>query len=109
MAETYHVLDWRGLPLKTAATLAAGLYADSRAFRKLNGQKLKTSQYIGYAILDQLRLLTWLHTKNGAEGKQMPEPILGMLIEGNEKKTGGFQTAEEFEAAREKIVKGGMK
>ena len=38
MAETYHVLDWRALPLRLAATLAAGLPETSRSLRKAAGR-----------------------------------------------------------------------
>lgn len=39
LAETYHVLDYRALPLKTAAALASGLRADARIFEVLKKQK----------------------------------------------------------------------
>lgn len=107
MAETYHVLNWRELPLKTAAILAGGLYADSRSFRKINGQKLRSDQYAAYAILDELRLLTWLHTKDAVNGENKPKSLLEKMTETNEQRVTGFRTAEEFEARRKKITKGG--
>ena len=39
-AETYHILDYRALPLKLAAVLACGLRDDSRIKMKLAGMKL---------------------------------------------------------------------
>ena len=39
-AQYYHVLDWRSLPVRLAATLAAGLPPDSRCMMHLAGQKL---------------------------------------------------------------------
>jgi len=35
LAETYHVLDYRMLPLKTAAALASGLRSDARIFEAI--------------------------------------------------------------------------
>ena len=37
MAETYRVLNWRELPLVTAATLAQGLPSSSRTKRRISG------------------------------------------------------------------------
>lgn len=40
-AETYNVLDYRALPLRTAATLASGLRADARIFESLKKEQYK--------------------------------------------------------------------
>ena len=37
-AQYYHVLDWHALPLRLAATLAAGLPETSRSLRKAAGR-----------------------------------------------------------------------
>lgn len=39
LAETYHVFDYRGLPLKTAAALASGLRNDARIFEIIRLQE----------------------------------------------------------------------
>ena len=105
MAETYHVFNWRGLPLKTAAILAGGLSQDSRSVRKINGQKLTSSEYTQLAILDELRLIRWLNTADAAHGKNRPDSVLETLLKPPKKAT-GFATAEEFEAKRKKIIAG---
>ena len=105
MAETYHVLNWRELPLRTAAVLASGLHQDSRCFRKLNEQKLRSDQYTQFAILDELRVLRWLQTKDAEKGRNRPESILQRMLEPKEKVT-AFRTAEEFEARRKMIIAG---
>lgn len=104
MAETYHVFNWRELPLRTAAILANGLHQDSRCFRKMNGQKLRSDEYVNLAILDELRVLVWLNTKDAAKGKNQPESILKNMLEPKNKKVTGFRTAEEFEARRKLII-----
>ena len=106
MAETYHVLDWRELPLKTAAVLASGLHQDSRCFRKLNGQKLRSDENLLFAILDELRLIRWLNTADAAKGKNRPESVLQSVLEPKKPKTLGYKTPEEFEAIRQKIIAG---
>lgn len=106
MAETYHVLNWRELPLKTAAILASGLHQDSRCFRKINGQKLRSDEYTQISILDELRLIRWLQTSDAAKGKNRPESILNNLLEPRKSKATGYRTPEEFEATRRKIIGG---
>lgn len=107
MAETYHVLNWRELPLKTAAILASGLPQDSRCRQKLSGQKLRILEYTQLAILDELRLLVYSRTEDAATGKNRPKSILKEVLQQDEKpKTLSFRTPEEFEARRMKITKG---
>lgn len=107
MAETYHVFNWRELPLRTAAVLASGLPEDSRCFRRLNGQKLTAEQILQFAMLDELRLLVWMQTKDAGKGRHRPESLLQKVMDGKPKtKVRGFRTAEDFEAQRKKIVKG---
>lgn len=106
MAETYHVFNWRELPLKTAAVLASGLHQDSRCFRKLNKQKLRSDEYLQFAILDELRLIRWLNTADAAKGKNRPESVLQNVLEPKKAKTVGYNTPEEFEAIRQKIIAG---
>lgn len=107
MAETYHVLNWRELPLKTAAILASGLPQDSRCRQKLSGQKLRILEYTQLAILDELRLLVYSRTEDAATGKNRPKSILKEVLQQDEKpRTLSFRTPEEFEARRMKIIKG---
>lgn len=107
MAETYHVFNWRELPLRTAAVLASGLHEDSRSFRKLSGMKIRTDQYLQLATLDQLRLLVWLQTKDAGKGKNQPESLLQKVLDQKEAaKVTGFRTPEEFERRKRKIIEG---
>lgn len=107
MAETYHVLNWRELPLKTAAILASGLPQDSRCRRKLAGQKLRSIEYTQLAILDELRLLVYSRTEDAMTGRNRPKSILMDILQDDKKpKTLSFRTPEEFEARMQKIIKG---
>lgn len=108
-AETYHVLDWRGLPLKTAAILAAGLREDSRVRRKLTGERVSMETALMAAMLDRLKLLVWQNTEDGLHGKNMPsstyEALTGCGTQKNRIRS--FRSPEDFEAARDRIIKGG--
>lgn len=106
MAETYHVLNWRELPLRTAAILANGLSQNSRCYRKVSGQKLSSDEYTQLAILDELRIIRWLHSADASKGKNRPESVLAQMLEPKKKATIGYSTPEEFEAMRKKIIAG---
>ena len=101
------MLNWRELPLKTAAVLASGLSQESRCFRKLHHQKLSAEQAARLMMIDELRLIRWLHTKDAEKGKNRPGSVLQLYLE-QEKKPSvtSFRTAEEFEARRKKIIAG---
>lgn len=109
MAETYHVLNWRELPLKTAAILASGLSKDSRCARKLNGTKITSIEYSLLAILDELRNLVWT-TVQAHSKEKVPKPksiLTQMLQQDQMPEILSSRTPEEFEARRRKIIEGG--
>ena len=107
MAETYHVLNWRELPLRTAAILASGLHEDCRSLRKLRGQKVRGDELWQLAVLDELRLLFWSRTKDAEKGKNQPKSLLRAAMDQEEQsQVTGFQTQEEFEVRRRKIIEG---
>lgn len=109
MAETYKVLNWRELPLKTAAILASGLSKDSRCARKLNGTKISSVEYSLLAILDELRNLVWTNVQAHTE-KKVPKPksiLMQMLNQDQRPEILSSRTPEEFEERRRKIIEGG--
>ena len=108
LAETYGVLDWKALPLKTAAALSAGLRDDSRIKMKISGRKIPNDTALLAAAVDRLTTLVWFKTKNGMKGINRPDSILARLMEieqkPKEKEFATFRTVEEFEAARRKAM-----
>ena len=108
MAQTYHIWNWRELPLRTAAILACGLPEDSRVMRKLRGEKISLGTKLQAAMLDSLTTLVWFQTEDGKKHRNRPPSMLRKLIGAEpETKLEGFETAEEFEAERKRIT-GGM-
>lgn len=103
-AETYHVLDYRGLPLKLAATLAAGLPSDSRIKRYIGGQKQKTDTILLAATVDALNTLVWFKTEDGQKGRNRPVSVLRELAEEKEDDLTEFGSIEAYEAARKRIM-----
>lgn len=108
MAEYYHILDWRALPLRLAATLAAGLRDDSRVRMHFAGMRLPRETILAAASLDRLSVLVWAKTKDGERGRNRPRSLVQMLL-GTEKadQYDAKDTIEEFEAARKRILEGG--
>lgn len=107
MAETYHVLDWRALPISLVATLAAGLREDSRSRLAMMGQTISLRDQMLAGILDRLSWLAWTKTKDAQRGKGAPEPILAKLLSMNKQsksRVAGFNTPEDFEKARSRIL-----
>lgn len=108
-AETYHVYDIHTLPASLAATLACGLSADSRIMRKLAGVEVSPPfLLIAAAIMDEL---TALRYQIGAdENTPKPHYLLDTILGGStDRGAFGFDTAEEYEAARQKIIERALK
>ena len=103
LAEEYHIYDYRSLPVDMAAAFSAGLRYDSRIKMKLRGDKLPPDIVLLALIHDRLTDIAW--SLSGSEEK--PEHIADLLIRGREEKNSiGFDSAEEYERAREWILKG---
>lgn len=109
-AETYQILNWRGLPARLAATLAAGFRPDSRMMMKISGAAAPTESLLLFGILDALRVLVWQNSRDGANGKNPPKSMLDMILSKNKENTApsvGFDSPEEFMQWRETMLTGG--
>ena len=107
LAETYGVLNYRALPVKTLAALCAGLRENSRIKMTLSGVKVETELTLLAAAVDRLTFLAWAKTKDGEKNVNRPKSIVDVL-NGTVKDSDvmAFDTAEEFEAARAAIIGG---
>lgn len=106
LAETYHVYNWRGLPLRLAAKLAYGLHDDSRSKLLLSGAHFGINTYLLANIADTLRVIAWQRTKDAQRGANKPRMILDALTNTpKQDQSVGYATVEDYEAAREKIIK----
>lgn len=105
-AEIYHIYDWRSIPVKLAATLAAGLPDNSRSIRALAGLPCGLNTLLLAAIADRLSLLVWTKTKDAQKGRNKPQMITEGLLKKTEKKNiEAFSDIDSFEAARRKFFK----
>lgn len=101
LAETYHILDYRSLPVQLVATLSAGLRDNSRIKLKAANTSVDLETIILAAIADNLTML-----RAGMDRKNRGKPFLFTeAINGERKKqkVRGFRTVEEFEAALKRI------
>lgn len=104
-AETYRVYDYRALPARTAAVYACGLGQNSRIMQKMGGAKAPIDTLLLAAIADALKILVWQNTADGAKGKNQPQSILASIL-GEEKETAGFDSPEDFDAWRKRMLGG---
>jgi hypothetical protein len=107
LAETYGILDYRGLPAETLAVLCIGLRDDSRIKMKLAGMKTDTKTLLMAAMVDHLALLVWSKTKDAETGRNRPKSIVQTLTaEESDGDIVTFDTPEDFEAMKKKILEG---
>ena len=102
------MLDWRSLPVRLAATLAAGLPEDSRCRMHLAGQKLPTSAMLAASGVDALHRIEWRLI--GQPGSSPPRSLLSALTgtETEERSdVKSFDSPDDFESARAAVLKGG--
>ena len=99
--ETYHIYDYRSLPLKMAATLAAGLRDTSRIIKKTTEAKASTTDTLLAIIADRLGVIYML--LSGA--KDVPSVMDAIYsIEREEiKDVRGFNSGEAFQRAWQEL------
>lgn len=111
LAETYHIYDYKSLPLSRVATFAVGLRENSRIKMKMNDTKYPFDTLLLASIADKLSLLAWMKTKDAADGLNRPKSILSRLLgeseSVNDSDIESFSTPEDFEKRRREILKGG--
>jgi len=104
-AETYGVMDWRALPIKTAATLAAGLRPDARIVQKMSGLNISIDTMLRAYAADKIAFIAWSKTKDAQRNVGRPESVLKLLLGKKDDETyAGFDTPEEFDAWRAKMI-----
>ena len=106
LAETYHVYDWRSLPLRTAATLASGLGVTSRIKTKMGGLSVPLDLLIEAGIQDRLSLLVWAKTKDAQHGRNRPAMLTDELLGHKDEDGVSFASGEDFERFRAGFIQG---
>lgn len=110
-AETYHIYDWRGLPLSYAATLASGLRENSRIKMAITKRSVSLETLLMAATVDRLSYLLWANTKDAAKGRNRPASIVERLtsVLGVDSDIESFASGADFQRERNKrLGKGGV-
>ena len=109
-AETYQVFDYKSLPARLAATLAAGLRESSRIKMKMAGMPCTSETLLLAMAVDRLSLLFWAKTDDGQKNRNRPESIYMQLLGANTKQESdivAFESRSDFEAERKRLMNGG--
>lgn len=72
---------------------------------KLANRKQTFSDSLQILTVDALNLLVWTKTKDATKGRNKPKSLYMELCEVHETK-GGFETAEEYEKEKQRILEG---
>lgn len=103
LAETYHILDYKSVPVMTLAALCAGLHDDSRIKLRMMGLNKIAPSFALARAADLLAIINYaLTAKQSTKPPQLYQDI--MTGKRQEKKTSGFSSIEEFEEARKRII-----
>ena len=107
LAETYHIYDYRKLPLTQVAIFAIGLKDDSRIKMKMSGQLVPMETLLLAGISDRLSILLWRQTVDGQKGRNRPSMVLDTLTTKGIKETDVivFSSGEDYESTRNKMLK----
>jgi hypothetical protein len=110
LAETYHIYDYRAYDASYIALLVTGLGPNSRIFKKMSGVDVDTTDLLLARIFDQINTLLWSYTEDGQKNCNHPESLVDLMTgqgkDKSEKEIVGFDTVEQFEIERQKILKG---
>jgi len=107
LAETYHIFDYKSLPVLTVATLSVGLRTNSRIKMRLAGAKYPLDTILLATVADKLSNLVWMQSEDGAKGINCPKSILASLLEDvEESNVEAFDTPEDFEQAWKAMTEG---
>lgn len=105
LAETYHILNMRGLSPKLVAVLAVGLPDSSRIKLKAANRRLTLEEALITAILDRTNMLLWAKTKDAQRGTNRPKSMFEALENPpKEKDFKVFNSVEDFERKRAELI-----
>ena len=107
LAETYHIYDYRSLPLKMVATFSVGLRENSRIKMKMANIKYSFETLLLASILDNLNTRTWAMSREAQNGDSKQQSILNRLLgrtEENDSEEMEFDSGEEFEMMRNEFL-----
>ena len=106
LAETYHIYDYRRVPVRLLGTLVSGLGSESRTVRKCTGVTVPPDTVLLARIYDSVQTLIWFFSKDGSKNRNRPEPITDTFFVERKPKETTAMSIEDFERKRAQILKG---
>ena len=108
LAETYHIFDYRGLPVSLLTTLVFGLRDNSRVKMFFSDTQIPLETILLASAIDNLSFLSWTKTKDAEKGRNKPQSVLDRILKKHEVKDDlqSFDTGEDFDVAWAKIQRG---
>lgn len=109
LAQYYGIYDYHAYKPSYIYILVDGLQDDSRFKLKLNGMKTTMDTMLSAIACDYLAKLWWSKTEDAGHGRNKPISILSQLLEDNadKNKKDGFNSVEEFNNARSRLLRKG--
>jgi len=104
LAETYHIVNYRELPVRTLAALVTGLRADSRTKMKMTGQRYPDNILIQALVFDRLSQLVWMNSEDGRRNRNRPASLYEQLTKEPKPKIMSFDSGEDFDRAYAEAV-----
>ena len=108
LAETYHIYDYRSLPVQLVATLSAGLREDSRIKMSAGNVPARQDILLLAAIADRIEAFRYGFSEDASKGTNRPISLLDAFFDENHERRNNsgvmsFRTTEEFEATLARI------
>ena len=100
------MLDWRSLPLRLAATLAAGLPEDSRSMMKASGKTVPLQIELQAYTADRLTQILWGLSNDTRTVPSVLADLHGLSAD-SDTDVQSYDSPEEFEAALAALKGGG--
>ena len=108
LAETYHIYDYRSLPVHLVATLSAGLRDDSRIKMAAAGVPATQDTLLLATIADRVEAFRYGFSEDASKGINQPISLVALLYgekpeRRNKSGVMSFATIDEFEATLARI------
>lgn len=110
LAETYHIFDYKQLPVSQVAVFSCGLRNDSRIKLKLIDEQVPLETILLASVSDKLSNLVWMNSVDAQKGKNKPTSLVEILNgkqkPSSDKESVAFNSGEDFERARQEALGG---
>lgn len=105
LAETYHIFNYKELPLSLVVVLSCGLKESSRIKLRLSDRSVDYETILLSSIVDKLALILWRDSEDGHKNINKPESLVEKLLNIKEENDlNAYNSIEEYENARKKII-----